>query len=626
MFLSYKLVKTSVIFLILFFLFHDLFPQSNGDYRTRTNASGYWTGTNIWQKYENGMWNDVITYPTYSDGNIEIRSDANITINSSITLDQVTVKGIITITSNMIINNGSGDDFTISSEGIIYWSFGNITLNTGPATLIINGILEIQNGAGIFTGQQSGTTINGTLKYNKDSSYSYPNNNGAGTYSDNFTTYGSNGTLELKSYRSTSYFHEFLGNGSSVFETLQNVIFNASNAGSYYYSIFASGITTINGKLKIENTSSESGKGFVLGYLQTERKAGALEITGGTSYVLKSDAGGNRTFTSEGDISITGGTLIIAENNSYTGTLNCKGNFIHTGGSITRSKGTAYLKFNGSSEQNVESIGTGDSINITFENNIIIPTEKTFTISNGCTLRGTTNKSFTVYGTLLNKGLTPNDSVRGFGILKNNSKYIHNTSSAASRMLNFFKTIEDNSNWIYRGSSSITPAVSLSGNTFGNLSFESTSGRWRTTFTGTNGFTVNGSFQLGTGVTLRITNTGTSTIKRNCTINDSLIIDSAKQTFSFSGTSEQIITGTYSNITFSNLTINNTNSIKLETNIKIDGTLTLINGIFYTGTSSPYDAYKITFGTNATNPSESSSSRIIGVAEMSSRNIGTGSI
>ncbi|MCX7833791.1 MAG: T9SS type A sorting domain-containing protein, partial [Ignavibacteria bacterium] len=46
----------------------------------------------------------------------------------------------------------------------------------------------------------------------------------------------------------------------------------------------------------------------------------------------------------------------------------------------------------------------------------------------------------------------------------------------------------------------------------------------------------------------------------------------------------------------------------------------------YTGTSSPYDAYKITFGTNATNPSESSSSRIIGVAEMSSRNIGTGSI
>lgn len=610
------LKRINFLLSFLFILFVELsFGQSEGDYRTREGASGNWTGTNIWQKYQSGNWVDVSTYPTYSDGVIEIRSDANITINSSITLDQVNIYGYLTVSGSsttLTLNNGSDFDLVIhnggtlkmssgawsintsatwkisnggtyihnttrsvstplnsctidSSSYFVYidagtaisysnrtygnlsfqtasgtwncsgtsganpltvrgtltigsgvnWSMGSftgtlnfngnidiygtmssnsftvatgktmtvysggtyslnssqtltnngtinisgtlnnygtlnnngtlnisstgtLTWNTGDfslgttGTLIVDGIFDIQSGAGIFTGRTGGTTINGTLKYRSSSSTSYPNNNGSGSYYNDYTSYGSNGTCEVLEYFSTNYYHTF-----AINESFNNFTFSSTNSGTnYYYSIFASG-ATISGKLKIENTSAITGKGFIL--TNGDKNAGSLEITGGTAYVLMSEASGNRTFTSNGDVTISGGTLIIAEKNGYTGTLNCKGNFTHSGGTITRTNGTANIVLNGTTQQTITENGT-------------------------------------ISGTI---------------------------------------------NWI----------------------------------------------------------------------------------------------------------INNSSGIFLGNNLEINnGSLTLTNGILYTGPTSPYDAYKITFGTSATNPSESSSSRIIGVAEMSSRSVGTGSI
>lgn len=153
------------------------------------------------------------------------------------------------------------------------------------------------------------------------------------------------------------------------------------------------------------------------------------------------------------------------------------------------------------------------------------------------------------------------------------------------------------------------------------MSFESTSGNWGANFTGSSTLTVNGNFTLGTGVTLSVTHTGTSIVKGNYTVNGTLNVIVNNNTFSFSGTSAQTISGT-SDIIFDNATINNSNGVYLNTNITVD-TLTLTSGILYTGTSSPYNQYKITFKTTAKNPDESSSSRIVGVAEMSPRNVGT---
>ena len=69
-----------------------------------------------------------------------------------------------------------------------------------------------------------------------------------------------------------------------------------------------------------------------------------------------------------------------------------------------------------------------------------------------------------------------------------------------------------------------------------------------------------------------------------------------------------------------NLTINNTGGVTLGSDATVNGTLTLTNGLFQTGT------FTLNFGNSAPNPSENLSSRIVGTAVMNYRNVGSGSI
>jgi len=185
-------------------------------------------------------------------------------------------------------------------------------------------------------------------------------------------------------------------------------------------------------------------------------------------------------------------------------------------------------------------------------------------------------------GTLIHQGLV-GDPMNGKGTINENGTYIHNTSSSAARMVDFFPIKHVNSNWIYRGGSGITPAVSLAGKTFGNLIFESTSGVWEREFTGTTSLIVNGNFLLGSNVTILYTNTGISTFKGNYTRNGNIIYNAGTQTHKFTGTNEQVISGS-GNIEFENLIIDNSANVKLEKTVSIlSGFTSTVYGILNCG-------------------------------------------
>lgn len=86
----------------------------------------------------------------------------------------------------------------------------------------------------------------------------------------------------------------------------------------------------------------------------------------------------------------------------------------------------------------------------------------------------------------------------------------------------------------------------------------------------------------------------------------------------FNGTTAATLPNVINGI--NNLTINNIGGVTLSGNNTIYGTTTMTNGLLNTGSNT------LTFANSATNPSEISTSRIVGTAVMDSRSIGTGSI
>ncbi len=143
-----------------------------------------------------------------------------------------------------------------------------------------------------------------------------------------------------------------------------------------------------------------------------------------------------------------------------------------------------------------------------------------------------------VNGTLLHQGTVP--VMAGTGVLNSGSTYIHNTSSSASNALNFFTTKANDSTWIYRGSNTLVPSVSLTSRSYGNLEFQSQAGTWPTNWTGTGILTVNGNFTLGSGVTINYSNTGINVMKGNYTINGAISFGAGTQNISFQGINKSI--------------------------------------------------------------------------------------
>lgn len=146
-----------------------------------------------------------------------------------------------------------------------------------------------------------------------------------------------------------------------------------------------------------------------------------------------------------------------------------------------------------------------------------LTTNNTVTVLPGHQWSNGSSSSIPVGATLLNQGTTGSFTTSAANKVVVNGTYIHNTSSSISTIM-LGMTISTGSLVIYRGSSTLTPAVSFSNRTYYDLKLESTSGNLSLNLAGfsggTNPFTVNGSFTVGENVTLN-QNTFTGSIHLN---------------------------------------------------------------------------------------------------------------
>jgi hypothetical protein len=222
----------------------------------------------------------------------------------------------------------------------------------------------------------------------------------------------------------------------------------------------------------------------------------------------------------------------------------------------------------------------------------------TITSGIGWTIANGTGTDLTINGTVLNSGLALFSSAGPTWVVNAGGTYIHNTTSGIATPLGG-ATLNAASNFIYRGSSTLTPAISMSGRTYGNLSFESTSGNWTASVSGAGTLTINGDFTIGTGVTYSTTQTGVMTFAGDFTNNGTLTNSTGTQVYTFTGSSKTI-SGS-SAITFETWNVNAGASITLARDVSIASTFTgTISGTLNCGTNIVSGAGNFTLASGGT--------------------------
>jgi hypothetical protein len=215
-----------------------------------------------------------------------------------------------------------------------------------------------------------------------------------------------------------------------------------------------------------------------------------------------------------------------------------------------------------------------DQVTVDAGGQVTVAAGNTYTIANN----GNSDPDLVINGTFLNQGTTAISS--STWTLGDGATFIHNASTSFSGTL-AAGTLSAASNFIYRGSSTVTPSISTSGRTYGNLTFESTSGSWSSSVSGTGTLTVNGDFVLGADITLTTTQTGLMTFAGDYTVDGTLVNGAGTQAWAFTGAGATVAgSGTFS---FEDCTINSSTSVALARDLAVSGTLTLTSGTFAVG-------------------------------------------
>ncbi|MCX6251576.1 MAG: hypothetical protein NTX61_12585 [Bacteroidetes bacterium] len=565
---------------------------ANGDYRTK--ASGTWNDPAIWQVYQSG-WQDATNFPTYSDGNIDIRSTHTVWITADITLDETSV----------------------NSGGILYLNAGVIlTLNQVSTTeLSVIGTMYV-NGTIYNYGEMSGS---GNIYFNNGSLYRHYKNGGA---------------LPHAAWYSVSTC-EIVGCTSSTVTNLDQEFWNFTwNCGGQndFFNFNVPDPWKINGDFSIQSTGT-----------------GVIELTQSGSMTMKIGGNYNQSNGIFDPAYSTGhDTITIGGNFTFSnGTISCPGSGCCTFRFNTNGATQTYTKTGGNYYQKINfEVTNGSTLDM---GSSIIENASTgyFTLnpycgiktmhsqgvsttaSTGCVqLQGT--KTYSTYANYFYYNNGSQSSGNGFPTSLNGTVTVGTTSNSTNLSLTNGSVTVNNKLTLVSSSSvnsSISGTVSYgSGGTLeykGGIGQTAASSEWPTSsgppnviINNSNNVSLPASFSRTITGTLYLTSGALSIGSNLLTFNNGAIsrtsgslTGGSSSSITFSGTGSTSLPGVLNGLKM--LTMNRSSStITMTGNVLVNDTLILTNGSF------ALSGGAISYGSNGTLKYNSSSAQTTANAEF----------
>lgn len=280
-------------------------------YYFRTKQSGSWSDATTWETSVNQVsWADAAAPPATTDLNIQITSPNNITLSTTVSVDQLVVEtgSVLEVTGTLTIADGTGTDLLV--KGILKNSTNSaFTINSGAVIVVDNGGRYQHNP----TGGGSITTM----------------------------TWNTGSTCEIIKANATP---------GGLTQNFYNFTWASSNQNAVTINL-SGDLETVNGDFSIEATGTSALR-LTGSTANTLTVAGNVTIASGATLDL-GNGGAISTMNVGGNLSINGGTLTLMGTGSSNGFVNLSGNLNMTGGTITEGgSGTGHiLTFNGSTAQ-----------------------------------------------------------------------------------------------------------------------------------------------------------------------------------------------------------------------------------------------------------------------------------
>lgn len=260
----------------------------------RSKQTGSWTDPLTWEtSIDEITWANASVAPNNNYGPIFVRNGHTVTINTNLSIDQVTVDsgGVLNLGfSSLVIMNGTGDDVDV------YGTF----INANPGAITLNSAtIKIQNG-GIYRHAGNGGSLP-TVNWVAGS------------------------TCEIVGITFTMV--------SGLGQTFSNFTWNCTSQSSNM--VLGSSSMAIGGLFKVSSTGSTSSLTIGNSSFPITLATGSLEITGGILIITGFSASANIALNVAGDFTQSGGTFDVGQNSSRIGTCRIGGNAtLHQG--ITR--------------------------------------------------------------------------------------------------------------------------------------------------------------------------------------------------------------------------------------------------------------------------------------------------